>query len=296
MARQRTLHPNFFVDEKVVQVSAFARLMFQGLWCLADREGRLERKPLKLKMQLFPADAVDGEHLIAELEVVGLVTKYEVDGHAYIFIPGFSRHQHVHPKEVPSKLPSPQSPGQDVKHEAKAQAFGHGTGVEPGQMAHETGGSRAGPSGTSDTAGPSWELLPAPRKRSAPKPPATKAPPDPRHAPLVKVFTDVFRRKRGTEYPFNGGRDAQLVTKLLARKPGDTAPELWPIKLAAAWDRALDSRFPVVSTLEKFERDLPSFLGAGPPAPPTPLEKLQDQTKPRPHATGELQWPTGDHH
>jgi hypothetical protein len=162
MARQRVLHPNFFVDEKVVQVSAFARLMFQGMWCLADREGRLERKPLRLKMQLFPADAVDGEALICELEAVDLVRRYDIDGAAYVWIPGFKKHQHVHPKEVTSKLPAPpeprpvdHDPGSPAMHQPKARAFPQPTRVEPGKEAHETGGSRAGSSGTAGPSGPS---------------------------------------------------------------------------------------------------------------------------------------------
>lgn len=161
MARQRTLNPNFFVDEKVVQVSAFARLMFQGLWCLADREGRLERKPLRLKMQLFPADNVDGEALLCELEGVGLVLRYEVDGVSYLAIPGFVKHQHVHPKEVPSKIPPPPGPGSGGKHGPKARASASSKSDQVGKTGHDRGPNRAGSSGPSGPTGPAGSSGPS---------------------------------------------------------------------------------------------------------------------------------------
>lgn len=160
MARQRTLHPDFFTDERVVAVSAFARLMFQGLWCLADREGRLEDKPLQLKMRLFPADAVDGAVLVAELVGVGLVVRYEVEGRSYLSIPNFGKRQHVHPKEVPTKLPPPPKvmDGEETRAEPPSMEQKPGLFVMPG------GGNRAGssfPSGPSGSALPSGSSSPS---------------------------------------------------------------------------------------------------------------------------------------
>lgn len=133
MARTRQLHPDFFTDEKVVQVSFGARLCFQGLWCEADREGRLEDRPLTLKMRLFPADNVDIEALLQELVSAGLMRRYQVGDRRYLLVVNFKRRQHVHPKEVESKLPAPvidgpeleqtdSSPGKQVMHDPKAAA------------------------------------------------------------------------------------------------------------------------------------------------------------------------------
>ena len=44
------------------------RYMAAGLSCWADREGRLEDRPLKLKMEMFPADNVDVDSMLDELE------------------------------------------------------------------------------------------------------------------------------------------------------------------------------------------------------------------------------------
>lgn len=107
MARQRMLHPDFFTDPKVVRCSFPARLLFQGLWCLADREGRLEADPFALKLKLMPADNVDVSALLAELADARLIQRYEVEGDPLIWLPGFAGRQRPHPKEVASVLPPP---------------------------------------------------------------------------------------------------------------------------------------------------------------------------------------------
>ena len=61
MARIRTVKPEFWTDEKVVECSIPARLLFIGLFNFANDMGCLERSPKRLKMQIFPADALDCE-------------------------------------------------------------------------------------------------------------------------------------------------------------------------------------------------------------------------------------------
>lgn len=104
MARIRTIKPEFFTSEDIVALSAFARLLYQGLWCEADREGRLRWRPLTFKMRYLPADDVDIKSLCDELLAQGLVVLYG-DGLAYI--PSFTRHQHINPREAASVLPAP---------------------------------------------------------------------------------------------------------------------------------------------------------------------------------------------
>ena len=105
MARIRTIKPEFFTSEDVVVLSAFARLLYVGLWCEADREGRLRWRPLTFKMRYLPADGVDISALCGELVAQGLVVLYG-DGLAYI--PSFTTHQHINPREAASVLPSPE--------------------------------------------------------------------------------------------------------------------------------------------------------------------------------------------
>ena len=64
--RKRYLKPDFFLDEDLAETSAYARLLFAGLWLIADREGRLFNRPKKIKVQIFPYETIDIEPLLDE--------------------------------------------------------------------------------------------------------------------------------------------------------------------------------------------------------------------------------------
>lgn len=104
MARIRTIKPEFFTSEDIVDLSPLARLLYIATWCEADREGRLVWKPRTMKLRYFPADDCDIDALARELVASGLVVPY---GDGLAFIPSFSRHQHVNPRESQSSLPIP---------------------------------------------------------------------------------------------------------------------------------------------------------------------------------------------
>lgn len=104
MARIRSIKPEFFTSEDIVALTPMARLLYIALWCEADREGRFHWKPRTFKMRYFPADSCDIDALCKELTDAGLVRLY---GDGLAFIPAFSRHQHVNPRESKSELPSP---------------------------------------------------------------------------------------------------------------------------------------------------------------------------------------------
>lgn len=108
MARIRTIKPDFWTDEKIVELDMPARLFFIGCWNFADDNGNLQRSAKKLKMQVFPADAIDCEPLIQSLMTHGLLTEYEVNGEKFLHINGFKKHQVIN---RPSKtgLPTPDS-------------------------------------------------------------------------------------------------------------------------------------------------------------------------------------------
>lgn len=140
MSRRREISPSFFTNEKVVSVGAFARLLFIGLWTEADREGRLEDRPTRLKMRLFPADSVDVSALLDDLVVAGLVERYESDVGPVIQVIGFSEHQHPHPKEAPSQLPpSREKTRQNAASREKELASPSGSSVPSGSSAGGVG-------------------------------------------------------------------------------------------------------------------------------------------------------------
>lgn len=109
MARSRNIKPGFFVNSALVRLDALVRLLFIGLWTLADRAGRLEDDPLKIKMVLFPfekIDDVDVDGMLTKLDAAGLICRYEVDGDRYIEVCNFLKHQNPHKKESSSVIPA----------------------------------------------------------------------------------------------------------------------------------------------------------------------------------------------
>ena len=106
MARIRTIKPEFWTDEKIVQVSFPARLLFIGLWNFADDSGNLENSPVQIKMRILPADSVTVPPLLAELVSVGLLREYIVNDKNYLNIPGFTSHQVIN-KPSKTRLPRP---------------------------------------------------------------------------------------------------------------------------------------------------------------------------------------------
>lgn len=108
MARARNIKPGFFKNEYLGELDPYARLLFIGLWMLADREGRLEDRPLRIKAEVFPYESVQVEKLLDKLDMCGgdLIQRYEVDGERYIQITNFSQHQNPHKNEKGSCIPA----------------------------------------------------------------------------------------------------------------------------------------------------------------------------------------------
>lgn len=79
MARSRNIKPGFFSNEHLAELDFATRLLFIGMWTEADREGRLEDRPRRLKMALFPADNVDIEFMLNGLESYGFIRRYNDD-------------------------------------------------------------------------------------------------------------------------------------------------------------------------------------------------------------------------
>jgi len=119
MARTRNLKPAFFKNEDLAECDPVVRLLFAGLWTLADREGRLEYRPKRIRAELFPYDAFDVAGMLDQLAARGFVRLYEVDGQKYLEIPTFLTHQHPHPSEKTS-CPHPPEVAIAVKNNCKS--------------------------------------------------------------------------------------------------------------------------------------------------------------------------------
>ena len=96
MARSRNIKPGFFRNADLAELPYEARLLFVGLWTIADREGRLEDRPKQIKMEIFPADNLDCDQLLNDLASTGMVVRYEVEGKRYLQVTNFGKHQNPH--------------------------------------------------------------------------------------------------------------------------------------------------------------------------------------------------------
>lgn len=105
MARARNIKPGFFKNEVLAEQPIFVRLLFVGLWTLADREGRIEDRPKRIKLELFPYDSESVEDGLSALTASGFVTRYAASGKSVIQIVNFLKHQTPHGTEKDSELP-----------------------------------------------------------------------------------------------------------------------------------------------------------------------------------------------
>lgn len=105
--RARLLKPGFFTNEALARLSLRARLLFAGLWGLADREGRLEDRPERIGAAVFPYERVRVKSLLTTLERAGFVRRYVAGRIKCLALPTFATHQKPHPRETASFLPAP---------------------------------------------------------------------------------------------------------------------------------------------------------------------------------------------
>lgn len=146
MARIRSIKPEFWTDEKVVELPAMARLLFIGLWNFADDDGRMVLSAKRLKLQIFPADKCDISALLGELRGNSLIAIYQVDGIEYLQVNGFAKHQKVD-KRTASKHPAPPNspePRRIPPPEGIKEGIKEGSGGDAAVAAPAPGDSRLG--------------------------------------------------------------------------------------------------------------------------------------------------------
>lgn len=116
MARSRNIKPGFFKNETLAECQPLARLLFAGLWCLADREGRLEDRPKRIRAELLPYDNGSVDEMLNELHGAGFIVRYEAGGNRLIQVMNFTKHQTPHHKEQASTIHAPDLPKSSPGH------------------------------------------------------------------------------------------------------------------------------------------------------------------------------------
>ena len=104
--RSRNIKPGFFLNEKLAECDFETRLLFIGLWCYADREGRFEWIPKRIEAAIFPYDKkVNVEKSLCNLMSLHVITMSLHGEHKVGYIENFKKHQRPHPHEAQSALP-----------------------------------------------------------------------------------------------------------------------------------------------------------------------------------------------
>jgi len=99
MPRARNIKHSFFVSEQVADNEPLGRILFIGLWTIADYKGELIWKARSIKAQLLPFDDCDVSELAINLDKSGLVRFYSDGSSIYTNIPAFNKHQNPHKNE-----------------------------------------------------------------------------------------------------------------------------------------------------------------------------------------------------
>lgn len=114
--RIRTIKPEFFKHDVVASLNPLTRLLFVGLWCMADCAGRLEDRPARIKVEVLPYDSdADVDAMLDALHDVGLIVRYRADETGCIQVASFRAHQRITGKEAETvsrfPVPTPETTG-----------------------------------------------------------------------------------------------------------------------------------------------------------------------------------------
>lgn len=143
--RARNIKPGFYKNEELAEASILARYVAPGLWMMADRNGRLENRPKRIEAELLPYDDGNMENILFELEKVGHLFFYEVNGKKYIQIKNFSVHQSPHHTEKQGIIPPPNFNGELTVNNGSDNGEYPPDSLIPDSLNHERGEHEAPP-------------------------------------------------------------------------------------------------------------------------------------------------------
>lgn len=226
--RSRTIKPGFYDNEVLGSMSPLAHLLFPGLWQMADHEGLMEYRPLRIKAKIFPYRDADVASLCDELEAGGLIDRYEVDGCMYLSVIGFLKHQRPHPNE--KKIPSiiPKKTHQGTSRDISSSVQGHAkdsTDTEQGPS--KDAPNRAGSSGSSGSSVIQDLQDPRDSENMSASPPPVPAAPKPKREsdPNCEAILDAWRKATEIrtdwipQSKMPGNKDTRNLLKLRASEP-----------------------------------------------------------------------------
>lgn len=137
--RIRTIKPEFFKHDGIAELPPLSRLFFIGLWCVADRDGRLADRPARLKIEILPYDEADADLMLNELAKGGFINRYTEQGMQIVQVLSFNSHQRITGKEADIASRFPAFNGEtSVKHPG---SIWETSGKHPGNIQDASGKS-----------------------------------------------------------------------------------------------------------------------------------------------------------
>lgn len=98
MARIRSIKPEFWSSEQVMECSPMARLLFIGLWNFCDDAGNHVASAKTVKAEIFPGDDIgssDVQRMLDELSSNSLIAFYTNGDKEYLHVTGWRKHQKI---------------------------------------------------------------------------------------------------------------------------------------------------------------------------------------------------------
>lgn len=133
--RIRSIKPEFWKSEKMASLSRDARLLFIGLWGLADDYGLFRAHPSLIKGEIFAYDDdADVAAWLRALVDAGVVMLYTHGGQRYGAVVNFQEHQKID-RRAASRIPRP--PTAESAESATAEAPEAGSPPNPANKTAE---------------------------------------------------------------------------------------------------------------------------------------------------------------
>lgn len=226
------MKPSIFKNEELAKLGPWHFILFEGLWCMADRKGRLEDRPERIEAEIFPFkfQRVKVDSMLNELanSPQQFILRYTKANQSYIQITNFLDHQYPHLREAESIIPAPE------KHSASTR------------KAHLNPESLDTKSGVTESPILNPEKTPSAKAVS------------PFWKELIKHIDDTWsRKKRGAKYLWSG-KDFSALKRVLALYQAWDAMALWDIFISSDDEFARKQGYCV----PEFVRQLPRLVDA----------------------------------
>lgn len=99
MARSRNIKPSFFKNDELAELNPLARLLFIGMWSIADFKGDFVWREKRVKVEILPYDNCDVKELAINLDKSGFIRFYSDEELIYCNVVNFAAHQNPHKNE-----------------------------------------------------------------------------------------------------------------------------------------------------------------------------------------------------